>query len=110
MVFATASMAEDQQKSVYNAQACPADFYQLPIFPGAKLCQIFDGSVPASLIYHAAADPQTTQTFYQQQLGQADNITQLKGRIMMEYKDSDKIIVISKDGNGSQVDVLIKSV
>lgn len=92
-----------------DVEQCPTDFYQLPIFPGAKLCQIFADGMPASMTYHASADQQTTQMFYQEKLGEADNIILLKGRILMEYADSKQIIVISKDGNGSQVDVLVKS-
>lgn len=109
VLVATNSIAKEIDKPVSVEQPCPTEFFQLPLFPGAKLCQIFADGMPASIIYHASADQQTTQKFYQQKLGEADKITLLKGRILMEYADSNRIIVISKDGNGSQVDVLIKS-
>ena len=61
------------------------------------------------MIYHANADQQTTQSFYETKLGPATSVKLLKGRILLEYDDSNKIIVISKDGDGSQVDVLVKT-
>ena len=109
VLVATSSNAEEIQKPVLTTDKCPVEFYQLPLFPNAKLCQVFADGLPASIIYHASADLQTTQSFYLQKLGEADKVSLLKGRILMEYADSTKIIVISKDGVGSQVDVLVKS-
>ena len=109
VLISTNAIAKGIDKPIFVDNQCPTNFYQLPLFPGAKLCQVFADGVPASMIYHASADQQTTQLFYQQNLGEADNVILLKGRILMEYADSTKIIVISKDGNGSQVDVLVKS-
>lgn len=108
VLIAPHSVAQENEMA-NDLKQCPADFYQLPLFPGAKLCQIFADGMPASMTYHASADQQTTQMFYQKKLGEADNIVLLKGRILMEYADSKQIIVISKDGSGSQVDVLVKS-
>lgn len=109
VLIATNTIAQEVDIAVSVSEQCPTEFYQLPLFPGAKLCQVFADGMPASMIYHASADQQTTQMFYQQKLGEADKVTLLKGRILMEYADSKHIIVISKDGNGSQVDVLVKS-
>lgn len=101
--------AQDVEASGYNAEPCPAEFYALPLYPEAKLCQLFDDALPASLTYHASTDQQSTQEFYTKELGIADSIKELKGRIVLEYENANKIIIISKDGAGTQVDVLIKS-
>ena len=52
---------------------------------------------------------QTTKEFYLQQLGQAENEAMLKGRIVLQYSKGQTVIIISKDGQGSQIDILIKS-
>lgn len=103
------SSAQEAVTADYDAQPCPAQFYSLPLYPDAKLCQLFDDALPASLTYHATTDQQSTQEFYTNELGQADSVKELKGRIVLEYENANKIIVISKDGAGTQVDVLVKS-
>ncbi|TRY32197.1 hypothetical protein FM019_09855 [Aliiglaciecola sp. M165] len=101
--------AQDATLDGYSAQSCPAQFHSLPLYPEAKLCQLFDDALPASLTYHATTDQQSTRDFYTSELGEADSIQELKGRIVLEYENANKIIVISKDGAGTQVDVLVKS-
>ena len=106
------TMANDETTASpvsFQTQACPDDFFQLPLFPQANLCQIFAEELPASMTYHAKATPQSTKDFYQQQFGQADKESLLKGRIVLEYSNSEKIVIISQDGAGSQVDMLVKS-
>jgi hypothetical protein len=89
-------------------QSCPNDFFQLPLYPQARMCQIFAEELPASLVYHANADQETTKDYYLQSLGQAESENTLKGRIVLQYKNGDRIIIISADGNGTQVDILVK--
>ncbi|WP_299080300.1 hypothetical protein [uncultured Paraglaciecola sp.] len=88
---------------------CQENFYALPIYPNAKYCQLFAEQLPASMSYFSISAPQDAKDFYINQLGQADHENVLKGRIVLQYSSGQKIIVISKDGQGSQVDVLIKS-
>ncbi|GAB2687274.1 hypothetical protein GCM10027170_18180 [Aliiglaciecola aliphaticivorans] len=92
-----------------TSQTCPEEFYSLPLFPNPKLCQVFAPELPASLTYHAVTDQQSAMGFYTEKLGQADQVKTLKGRIMMQYDDAKKIIILSKDGAGTQIDVLVKS-
>ena len=101
--------AQDIEQDGPDTQSCPADFYQLPIYPGASLCQVFAEQLPASLTYHAKAQQDEARAFFIQQLGEAEAEKSLKGRILLEYNGGSQIIVISKDGDGSQVDVLVKS-
>ena len=89
-------------------QSCPDDFFQLPLYPQARMCQIFAEELPASLIYHSNADQETTKAYYLESLGQAESEYTLQGRIVLQYKNGDHIIIISKDGDGTQVDILVK--
>lgn len=102
-------LADEPSSELLATQVCPQEFFTLPLFPEAKLCQVFGEQLPASMTYHAATDQQTTQKFYTEQLGEADHVKSLKGRIQMEYDNANKIIMISKDGTGTQIDVLVKS-
>ena len=101
--------AAQSEQSGFASQSCPADFFGLPLYPDAKMCQLFSDGLPASLTYHASTDQSTAQKFFTQNLGDANKTSTLLGRTVLEYDGSNVIIVISKDGDGSQVDVLVKS-
>jgi len=92
-----------------SVQSCPQDFHTLPIYPNAKFCQLFNEELPASMSYFAISDQQSAKDFYISQLGQAEDEKMLKGRIVLQYSNGQKVVVISKDGQGSQIDILIKS-
>jgi hypothetical protein len=92
-----------------NVQSCPENFYTLPLYPNAKFCQLFAEELPASMSYFASSNQQTTKAFYVEQLGQAEDEKMLHGRIVLQYFNGQKVVVISKDGQGSQIDILIKS-
>jgi hypothetical protein len=100
---------ELQNETNVSVQNCPADFYTLPLYPNAKFCQLFAEELPASMSYFAISDQQTTKAFYIEKLGQAEDEEMLKGRIVLQYSNGQKVVVISKDGQGSQIDILIKS-
>lgn len=99
---ASGSAMADQQ------DACPDTFYALPLFPDASLCQVFDGELPATLTYHAKADLQKTRDYYIAQLGKPEQEELKKGRIVLQYGASGKVLILSPDGSGSQVDILVK--
>jgi hypothetical protein len=92
-----------------RSPTCPTDFYTLPLYPNAKFCQLFAEQLPASMSYFATSDQQTAKAFYLEQLGQAEDEKMLKGRIVLQYSEGQKVVIISKDGQGSQIDILIKS-
>jgi hypothetical protein len=97
-------------KSNMRVQDCPESFYSLPLYPNAKFCQLFAEKLPASMSYFAISDQQTTKAFYIEKLGPAEDEKTLHGRIVLQYSNAQKVLVISKDGQGSQIDILIKSV
>jgi hypothetical protein len=100
---------EPMSISETRSPTCPADFYTLPLYPNAKFCQLFAQELPASMSYFAISDPQSAKDFYINQLGQAEDEKMLKGRIVLQYSNGQKVVVISKDGQGSQIDILVKS-
>lgn len=100
--------AEDASDDALAHQACPQAFHSVPIFPQSSLCLSFDDDLPASMTYHARADMQAVENFYTEQLGDANDSQQVKGRRLLTYADGMHTIVISDDGSGSQVDILVK--
>ncbi|WP_158972196.1 hypothetical protein [Paraglaciecola sp. L3A3] len=106
---AYADTTEAETKNKQSIQICPETFYSLPLLDSAKFCQQFSTTPPASMSYFAADDQQTTKTFYLKNFGPAEKEQILKGRIVLQYEDGNKIVIISTDGQGSQIDILIKS-
>ena len=102
-------VSEAITKPESHSPICPADFYTLPLYPNAKFCQLFAPGLPASMSYFAISDQQSAKDFYINQLGQAEEEKMLNGRIVLQYSNGQKVVVISKDGQGSQIDILIKS-
>ena len=117
LLFSMATLAFTSQASdetvesagSFAGETCPQDFYSLPLFPQASMCQVFAEALPASMTYHARAGQEATRDFYQSQLGDADNEQTAKGRIVLQYQGGEQIIIISEDGQGTQVDILIKA-
>jgi hypothetical protein len=111
LVFTSSGLLRSQEQiaSQISVKGCPKYFYTLPLYPNAKFCQLFAEQLPASMSYFAISDQQTTKQFYLDQLGQPEDEKMLKGRIVLQYNHGQKVVVISKDGQGSQIDILIKS-
>ena len=100
---------ESQTETTVSTQTCPEEFYALPLYPNAKFCQLFAKELPASMSYFAISSQQTAKAFYLEKLGKAEDEKTLNGRIVLQYANGQKVVVISKDGQGSQIDILIKS-
>ncbi|MBC3765192.1 hypothetical protein [Neptunicella marina] len=88
---------------------CPTLFFNLPLYPQANYCQQFNDAPPATLTYHANAGMQQTAEYYQKQLGKPGSDSMFKGRRVMQFDQGNTIIVLSVDGNGTQVDILVKT-
>lgn len=110
VIYSAGVFAEDQSvEPVVNTQTCPEGFYGLPLYPNAKFCQLFAEKIPASMSYFAISNQQAAKDFYIDKLGQAEDEQMLKGRIVLQYNQGQKVLIISKDGQGSQIDILVKS-
>jgi hypothetical protein len=69
---------------------------------------MFDDSFPATLTYHAKTDLQSAANFYLSELGQTSKDSWVKGRRVLHFVNNNPIVIISSDGAGSQVDILMK--
>jgi hypothetical protein len=92
-----------------HSQSCPEEFYSLPVIPEPQFCQQFSANLPASLSYHAKSDQAAAKQFYLDKMGKAESQDKLKGRIVLQYNNGQKVVIISPDGQGSQIDILVKS-
>jgi hypothetical protein len=85
---------------------CPSVFYSINLHNDAKLCQIFDSSKPASLIYHVNETPNNVVAFFlvDRRLTKHSHI---HNRVLLMNADKTHRVVVSPDGDGSQVDILV---
>lgn len=88
--------------------SCPLQFHTLPLTPSASFCQAFDKELPASLSYFSQLQPEAVKAFYIEALGTPNKNTLTKGRFLLNYPDRQLTLVISADGIGSQIDILLK--
>lgn len=95
--------------TVASAKDCPSEFFGIPLSTEGRVCHIFAPDLPASMSYFIAKQPQVVKAFYLEQYGKPDEILHVKGRFLLEYAKGQRMVIISADGEGSQVDILIKS-
>jgi hypothetical protein len=94
-------------ESVNQQSDCPSHFYGIPLTESKKQCQQFAEQLPATLTYHSPHKPEKIDAWYQQQLGKPESKKQVKGRLLLEYRTGNQILIFSEDGNGTQIDMLI---
>lgn len=90
------------------SNTCPDNFQALPLYPQARLCHVFSDTLPATISYHANATLAQVSDFYLQQLGANTQTSTQKGRKVLVSGDLSKTVIISSDGAGTQVDILVK--
>jgi hypothetical protein len=92
-----------------SSEACPENFNQVSIPANGKMCQIFAADFPASMILFI---PQTPEEVVQYYLASSNNFVKpkkIKQRTMLKSADNNTTLIISKDGGGTQVDILVKA-
>ncbi|AEP29013.1 hypothetical protein [Brumicola nitratireducens] len=92
-----------------RSAGCPEDFNKVSIPVNGKMCQIFAADFPASMILFI---PQTPEEVIQYYLASSANFVEpkaIKQRTMLKSADNNTTLIISKDGGGTQVDILVKS-
>jgi hypothetical protein len=92
-----------------RSEACPENFNQVSIPANGKMCQIFAADFPASMILFI---PQTPEEVIQYYLASSNSFVKpkrIKQRTMLKSADNNTTLIISKDGGGTQVDILVKS-
>ena len=97
-----------QQALDVETQACPKQFFDLQLPENGKLCQLFDKELPASMIFFVPQSPSKVAEFFTQTSNLFENSTQIKSRLVLQSNDKNITLIVSEDGKGSQVDVLIK--
>ncbi|WP_166423395.1 hypothetical protein [Paraglaciecola sp. 20A4] len=98
---------DTQNTEEMHADTCPTVFYQLQLSLDASACHVFAGTLPASITYHSNQSPKAVDLFLRQQIDTPFTQTFDHNRILLHLEGNRKIIVISPDGPGSQVDILI---
>lgn len=89
-----------------DTSTCPNEFHSLAIHSEAKLCQIFDSTTPSSMVYHVKEIPSDAIAFFLENQTLSLSSSENKRTLIMNSTKTHRII-ISPDGNGSQVDILI---
>jgi hypothetical protein len=92
-----------------RSAGCPEDFNKVSIPVNGKLCQIFAADFPASMILFIPETPEEVIKYY---LASSDSFIEpkmIKQRTMLKSADNNTTLIISKDGGGTQVDILVKS-
>ena len=95
--------SRSEQTTSVSGSACPSNFYSVQLTTDASACHVFADDLPASLTYHS----KQTSDELEQQIDGPVNQSLSQNRILMRQANDQTIIVISPDGTGSQVDILV---
>lgn len=95
--------------SPVTSQSCPAEFYKVKLPVNGKFCQVFAADLPASMIFFVPQEPSDVVQHYIIQSEVFSIARQVKNRYMLQSADKNTTLIISSDGTGTQVDVLVKN-
>jgi hypothetical protein len=96
------------QSSGMQIQSCPKQFYAVELPTDGKLCQVFAADLPASMILFVPKSPSDVISFYKRNSAKYSITKQVKDRYFMQSGDKNTTLIISSDGSGTQVDILVK--
>jgi len=94
-----------ETNTTIETQSCPANFNDVKIPSDGKFCQVFAANYPASMVLHVPQSPSSVVDFY---ANEYDIIKEVKSRTFMQTQDKNTTLIISTDGEGTQVDILVK--
>ncbi|WP_414828331.1 hypothetical protein [Alteromonas sp. H39] len=94
------------------AAACPVEFHSIVIPDSAKQCQLFDTAmdddvIPASMVHFMADSKDQVISFYQQAIPGLTVHSTFNERTLLVANDNAIRVVVSPDGSGTQVDILV---
>lgn len=89
------------------AQTCPKQFYSVPLPTHASTCHQFNDTLPASMSFYSTFNIEELERFYRTSNLPFSSIQKHLGRYVLKANEDNIRIIISKDGNGSQVDLLV---
>lgn len=112
MVLATSLMATDSIATTApelqpQTSACPAEFFGVKIHEDAKQCQPFDTELPASMVYFIGDTPDAIVAYYLALMPGLSLKGDHNGRVLLVNQAQNIRVVVSPDGEGAQVDVLV---
>ncbi len=90
------------------SENCPTSFNNIQVHESGKLCQIFAVEFPASMIFHIPMKPHDVISFYKSTNPELILSSTIKERTLLKSPDDNKTLIISRDGDGTQVDILVK--
>jgi hypothetical protein len=93
-----------------STQSCPDQFYNVKLPTNGKFCQVFAADLPASMILFVPQEPTKVIEFYQQHGAKFSASKAVKDRFIMNSNDNSATVIFSRDGQGTQVDILVKNI
>ena len=93
-----------------STQDCPTSFYQIVLPNNGKLCQVFAADLPASMTFHIPQKPAQVVEFYETNDKAFSASKAVKERFIMHSQSNNATLIISPDGHGTQVDILVKNI
>ena len=99
--------SRSEQTTSVSRSTCPSTFYSVQLTTDASACHVFADDLPASLTYHSKQTSDELEHFFRQQMDGPVNQSLSQNRILIRQANDQTIIVISPDGTGSQVDILV---
>lgn len=104
----TLSTIETQSPAnLIKTENCPREFYNVSLPTNGKLCQVFANELPASMVFFVPQAPAEVVEYYQTPDNQFSKVKEIKQRFVLQNQNDTVRLIVSKDGQGSQVDVLI---
>jgi hypothetical protein len=85
-------------------------FYQVPLTSDAREFARLENKLPAVLSYFSRQSMDELQSFYRQQLGDADNSAMVHGRLNLYFRVNQQQvrILISEQNDWRQVDIMVQ--
>ena len=102
-------VASEEKMIAQPERKCPTEFNQIKIPLDGKLCQIFAADYPASMVMFIPKAPTEVISNYLAAHPELTQTKQIKSRTLLQSKDKNTTLVVSADGQGTQVDILVKS-
>lgn len=106
-LLATESAATTAPESQPTISSCPAEFFAVKVHEDAKQCQPFDTDMPASMVYFIGQTPDAIVAFYLALMPELSLKSSHNERVLMVNDKQNVRVVVSPDGEGAQVDILV---
>ncbi|MCW8106971.1 hypothetical protein OPS25_00455 [Alteromonas ponticola] len=107
IAFSHSIFAANSSSTQPDIKVCPDSFFSVTLPTNAKQCQVFDTDKPASLIFFSPANKDAMIQHFQSSTPALKVTSSFNDYTLLTGEDDAVRIVVSSDGKGSQVDVLI---